>query len=409
VGGFCVEAISTSTFQGALEYEAFPVYSDYSDWDQSSQNLAAEGVLVLSGHDDQWLDAALVDENGAFSIKVPTTKSGDEQLAFFLLHPDPTGAFAELGVYTPDVQDGVVSTETALDGQPWSWAMALSDITPGVPVHVDEQHGSGAIHTYTRLLAVQRYVSEFYGARPGTLVAWLRLNTAWDCGTCFAPWQVEASSTPFDAQLFISGTAQDRSYWSDAVTIHEAGHYTMWSYGVSPNEGGQHCLGMPTAPGQAWSEGWATGFSSILRGSPIYWDKQQGSMFWFDLGLRKYDQYAWQRPNPNGSLLQDIDENEVAAMLWTLAEDPLVGAENTLLGLRTPNVTTPDFKRGYTRHVWDIQDCRRVNNYDSGESAPMFADYLDGMVCGGMPASAIDGATNPGQAYPYPSQSPRCQ
>jgi hypothetical protein len=182
----------------------------------------------------------------------------------------------------------------------------------------------------------------------------------------------------------------------------------MWSYGLSPNEGGQHCLGVPTAPGQAWSEGWATGFSSILRDSPVYWDKQQGSMFWFDLAQRKYDQLAWQRPNPNGSLLQDIDENEVAAMLWSLSKDASVGAESALAGLRTPSVTVPDFPRGYTRHVWDAQDCKRVGYFDTGESSPTFADYLDGLVCGGVPASAIDATTSPKQGYPYPSKAPLC-
>ena len=38
----------------------------------------------------------------------------------------------------------------------------------------------------------------------------------------------------------------------------------------------------------------------------------------------------------------------------------------------------------------------------------MFADYLDGLVCGGIPPAAVDGVTNPQQSYPYPSQEPLC-
>jgi hypothetical protein len=182
----------------------------------------------------------------------------------------------------------------------------------------------------------------------------------------------------------------------------------MWSYGASPNEGGQHCLSVPTSPGQAWSEGWATGFSSILRDSPIYWDKQQGSMFWFNLEARQYDQLNWQRPSSQNGLLQDMDENEVAAMLWSLSRNAGIGADNTLLGLRTPSVSGTSYERGYTRHVWDMQDCQRVNYFDTHENAPMFADYLDGLVCGGMPAASVDQATNPAQFYPYPSQEPLC-
>jgi hypothetical protein len=409
IGGFCIAGSATGAFQGTLEYEVVPVYDDYSDWaDGSTAFNPAEGVLVLSGNGSEWLDAAFVDKNGAFSLKVPTTTTGLEQLAFFTLHPDPTGAVVQLGVYDPDVPNGNVSTDQQLTGVPWSWSMPLANITSGDDIHISEAQGSGAIHIYTRLLLVQNIVSDFYQAAPGSIVAWMHLNTAWDCGACFAPWPTDVGGTLFDSQLFISATAQDRAYWSDAVTVHESGHYTMWNYGVSPNEGGTHCVGKPTAPGQAWSEGWATGYSSILRGSAIYYDKQQGSMFWFDLGKRQYDSLSWVRPKPGAGLLQDIDENEVAAMLWGLALDPGVGRDNTLAGLQTENVTLPSFKRGYTRHLWDMQDCTRVGYYNTGETSPMFADYLDGLVCGGMPPASIDAATNPNQAYPYPSGKPLC-
>jgi hypothetical protein len=408
VGGFCVQGNPTKRFEAALQYEAVPVYDDYSDWADSSVFVAAEGVLVLSGDGNEWVDAALVDEQGRFSLQVPASSTGLEQLAFLLIHPDPTGAFAQVGVFDPDVPAGLVSVASALTGQAWSWTVALQNISSGDRLRIGEQQGSGAIHVYERLLEVQRYASEVYGQQPSRLAAWMHLNTAWDCGACFAPWHTEVAAMPFDAQLFVSATAQDRAYWSDAVTVHEAGHYVMWSYGVSPNEGGPHCLSEPTAPGQAWSEGWATGFSSILRGSPIYWDKQHGSMFWFDLERRRYDQGEWQQPTPSAGLLQPIDENEVAAMMWSLANDSYAGTEITLLGLRTANVTQPTFRRGYTRHVWDMHRCERTSSIDTGESAPMFADYLDGLACGGVSPAAIDRSTTPRRTYPYPANAPLC-
>lgn len=408
IGGFCVSGATTTTFNGTLLYEQVQVLDTYVDWAKSSIDQPAEGVLVLSGDGNEWLDATLVDENGNYSLQVPTSNTGIEQLAFFLIHPDPTGSIAQFGVFDPNVPDGVVSTDATLDGQTWSWGVPLSEVSSGETLRITEEQGSGAMHIYRRLLQIQRFDAEFYGTEPGTIAAWFHLNTQWDCGACFAPWPAEVASNPFDSQLFISATAQDRSYWSDAVTIHEAGHYTMWSYGVSPNEGGQHCLGQPTAPGQAWSEGWATGFSSILRESSVYWDKQAGSMFWFDVGSRFYQDVTWQRPKPRNGLLQDIDENEVAAMLWSLAQPGSAGADATLLGLRQPSVTGSEFKRGYTRHLWDMNNCRRSSYFDTGESAPMFADYLDGLACDNVPAAAIDDATNPEQSYPYPSQEPLC-
>lgn len=409
LGGFCVDQQAGGTFEGTLSYEAVGPYDDYTDWSDTSVMLPAEGVLVLAGNGSDWVDASLVAADGSFSIQVPATTTGDEQLAFFLLHPDPTGAFAQFGVFDPEVPSGVVSPDDVQGGQAWSWSAALSDLTNGQDIQIGEREGSGAIHIFSRLLQIQRFAGDFYGKPPGTIAAWMHLNTAWDCGACFAPWGAEVASMPFDSQLFISATAEDRAYWSDAVTIHESGHYAMWSYGVSPNEGGQHCLGQPTAPGQAWSEGWATGFSSILRGNSVYWDKQQGAMFWFDLQQRQYDEVQWQRPKPSAGLEQAIDENEVAAMLYGLATDPEVGGDAVLAGLTTPSVTEPDFKRGYTRHVWDMRDCKRIGYFDTGETSPMFADYLDGLVCGGVAPDAIDRSTSPSQFYPYPSESPICQ
>jgi len=408
-GAFCVNDAPSDTIRGTLSYDAVPPRADYDDWADAAVDTPAEGVFVLAGDGTNWTDSTLVAAGGTFSIVAPTTKTGNEQLAFLLLHPDPTGAFPEFGVFDPDVPDGVVSTSAKWSAQAWSFVVKLANLPQDGQVRITEQQGSGAVHVYERLLQVHRFISEFYEQAPRTIAAWLHLNSAWDCGTCFAPWPAEVDSMQFDSQLFISATAQDRSYWSDAVTVHEAGHFAMWSYGFSPNEGGEHCLGQPTAPGQAWSEGWATGFSSILRDSSTYWDKQLGSMFWFDLGKRQYQDAEWKRPSRVDGLMQQIDENEVAAMLWSLSQDAEIGPDATLAGLRAASVTHASFKRGYTRHVWEQRNCKRTSYADTGESSPMFADYLDGLRCAGAPAAAIDRATIPQQYFPYPSEAPLCQ
>ena len=106
--------------------------------------------------------------------------------------------------------------------------------------------------------------------------------------------------------------------WSDAVTAHELGHYMMNAYGYPVGEGGPHFLAVPTHPGQAFSEGWATFFSSMARGDSIYVDKQGGAFFWWDLERRAYSAYGalWTRALPWLGLLQLMDENEAAAILW---------------------------------------------------------------------------------------------
>jgi len=188
----------------------------------------------------------------------------------------------------------------------------------------------------------------------------------------------------------------------------ELGHWVMESFGRSPNEGGLHCLGVPTFPGQAWSEGWATAFSSLARNSSVYYDKQNGAMFWFDLELRRYSgANLWQRPSASSGLFQVMDENEVAAMLWELALDPAVGRASVLAALATSRLTVPPFGRGYTTRQWDPV-CPPLEYNFTNESAPMLADYLDSLVCQGAPATAIDNVTSPTEFYPYPSNLPIC-
>jgi hypothetical protein len=234
------------------------------------------------------------------------------------------------------------------------------------------------------------------------------MNTWWDCGSCFAPSPTTVSGLNFDTAMFIPANAADQGYWSDPVTAHEFGHWVMESFGYSPKEGGLHCLGVPTFPGQAWSEGWATAFSGFTRNDSVYYDKQNGAMFWFDLTLRQYsDARLWQRPSASAGLFQAMDENEVATMLWQLALDPAVGRPSVLGALTTSRLTVPPFGRGYTRRSWQ-QACPPLEYDPSGESVPMFADYLDSLVCQGAPATAIDNVTNPTVYYPYPSNLPIC-
>jgi hypothetical protein len=83
----------------------------------------------------------------------------------------------------------------------------------------------------------------------------------WDCGACFSellPTTVQGQR--YDGQLWLTGDAHE-NFWSPAVTLHEFGHWVMSAWGTIPHEGGAHYLGVPTFPGRAWSEGWATWMS----------------------------------------------------------------------------------------------------------------------------------------------------
>jgi hypothetical protein len=216
--------------------------------------------------------------------------------------------------------------------------------------------------------------------------------------------------------------------------VHELGHWVMSSYGTSPREGGKHYLGQPTLPGQAWSEGFATFFSSLARQNDLYFDKQNGSFFWIDLREMSYPGGAMELPTADGRgyphaddpILQMMDENLVAAMSYAMAiavEDRgasqaprLEEAGQVFLdALASPrmNVRREDpnavFPRRYVRHTWDFDDDHNIIDITPipSSTAPMFADYLDALRCLGS-ASELELDALVSEAiltYPYPGQA----
>lgn len=169
-------------------------------------------------------------------------------------------------------------------------------------------------------------------------------------------------------------------------------------------------LGVPTLPGLAWAEGWATWHSAAVRQNSIFYDKQEGT-FYFNIGTDRYwNGRAWQQPTPSGGLLQTMDENEVSSMLWDMLRGGVPKA--TFFGaLTSPRMNHAPWARGYTWHYWTELDAagRPLDPYDTGISRPTLPDFLDALVCGGVSPSIVDAATVPATRYPYPSSKPICQ
>jgi hypothetical protein len=206
----------------------------------------------------------------------------------------------------------------------------------------------------------------------------------------------------FQNQIWLGGSSSDQGWWSDAVTAHELGHWAMDLFGQTPYEGGGHCGGMTTLPGQAWSEGWATWFSSDARSNdPRYYDMQDGRFFWLSLDTRTPE--PWPRPDPYGDPLQNLYENDVAAMMFALSATYGLGHGPFDDALASSRMTEPPYPRGYMRHEWafDITTCTRsgVREAVPAMSVPCFPDFLDALVDVGVSPGTVDEATEP---YPYP-------
>lgn len=416
-------ALRSTPLTGRVTYETKPPNAGYTDWGTPFQ-AAAQGFLVAVTRPDamgnvQFIDAQITTNGndasgGRFSVRVPAVMTDDDRLFILAVGVD---SMRRLVYVVADPGHTASATEHPTDdiganARIWSWNAVLNTLVDGDTIPIAIRNGSGAARVFDYARYVYGEAADYYRpSTPQSLVVWVGLDTQWSCGACYAPRPITKWSIPFLHQSWIAGGA-DEGYWSDAVTAHELGHYIMSAFGRSPGEGGPHRIGVPTHPGQAWSEGWATFYSSRVRASPIYYDKQDGGFFSVDIERRVYRSATsppWQRPTLNGGLMQLMDENEVSAMLWSLSRDATGGAiEPFLTALGSSRMTVSPFARGYTRRIWS--GIASSNYMRTTQSAPMVADMFDALVCGrAVTAAALDRVTEPTTRYPFPSDRPLCR
>ncbi len=415
LGAFCAAPGSLTSIDGRVLFEARAPDAGRTDWSSTPGRYPAPLFLVMSlgaggGIHDAVYTSADPATSGRFSIQVPAAPVSTDRIVVAAAADNGAGGLA-FAVANPGFPSGGRKDISAV-GSPalWSWSWPTSGLTSGQDLVIAEAMGSGAANAYYAMLYAYAHTYARYQQLGPSLVIWVQPGVAWSCGSCFAPFPSTAFGLPFASQIWIGGDPVDQGFWSDAVNEHELGHWAMASYGISPREGGPHFVGRPTFPGQAWSEGWATWFSSAVRGDPVYYDKQGGSFFWLDLGAREYSSgEPLVQPVASDGLLQLLDENTVAAMMWTLSSSGASATDALFQGLVAPRMTSPTATRGYTRHQWSFDAGRNyVDVVDTGQPAPSFPDFLDALDCAGFSRAAIEAATVPASEYPYPSASPIC-
>ncbi len=405
LGGACAPDGPTRSLRMSATAEIRTPRQDLTDWGEV-QTIPAAWMLALSFQGEELLDAVRLDDDGAFEILVPSTPGPEDAVVLAALELDEEG---EVAMMLVEPGWDASSEPRPLGEEPnpnlWAWAWSSADLSDGVTLPITLDTGSGAAFAYVYLSAAYQSAKALFPDRkPDPLVAWLGLGTGWECGACFVRYPSQVLDVSVQTHIWLAG-GSDEGYWSGPVTAHEFGHYVMDVFGYSPREGGVHYIGVPTHPGQAWSEGWATFFSTWLRADTTYYDKQGGGMFWVDLAGRTYSGGTpWQRPSGSTGLYGLIDENEVAAMTWRLSQQGQ-GAE-PMAALHSQRMTQPPFARGYLRRSWSPWD---PSSYSEHESAPMFADLLDALLCEGLLSTTqIDAVTEPASFYPYPSGAPQC-
>lgn len=426
----CPDEVQGASHTGILKYEALAPNASMTDWATKPTVHPAPGVLVVSYKYDAAKDmyyahdATTTDNMGKYTIKLPTPVVSDDIIIYWALHAKGSD-MASYAVAAPPVGDGQWKVTSSFDADVldfWKWHASATGLgEQGSTIVISIEQYSAAMRLFDNLRQTYDATSQVMGSDGKRVVLWMRFNTTFDCGACMWASPKKVGPNSFAIQVFMPGDSTDQGYWSDAVTQHELGHWVMSSWGVSPGEGGYHMLTCATFPGQAWSEGWATWYSSMVRSSSVYYAKQQGTFFWFDIGSRTYPYNAlWTRPQADHSdgLMQLIDENEVASMLWKLGSSTSPGIDQDinkkmLRAVKSKRMTSSPFGRGYTTRKWDAVPgtCQKKNVVtNSAWSAPMFADFLDALVCAkDVAPAAVDAVTEPKKFYPYPSDSPICK
>jgi hypothetical protein len=403
--GWCGEP--GNTLSGTVRYARRGPDAAFRGWTPEAELVPAGGFLIASYRGESLVDLGVTDSDGHFTVRMPAGVEEEDHVVVYAAGRGSTAAVA-YAVADPALSGAQrVPAVPGASARIWSWSRSRRSLVERPVFTIHESEGSGAAAVFDAMRLAWHRARERYGRTGLPVVAWLGFGTTWSCGACFSPVPVTAAGRKWEAQVWLPGDG-DSAWWSEAMVLHELGHWVMASHGTSPDEGGPHFVGVPTFPGQAWSEGWATWFSSDSRNSPRYYDRQGGTMFWMDLEARAPAAGTWNRPKPEDGLLQPIEENEVAAILYRLgrgtpSRQPLYDA----LGSAAMNASP--WARGYLRHRWRMEDGKVVDVRQTQDPAPCLADFLDALMCQGFPRSVMDAATEPTVAYPYPSHAPLCR
>ncbi len=404
LGAACVPAGPTRVLHGEVRYTRKPPADDRLSW-LAPVERPARGFAVHARRGDLVVGRAVTDDVGRFEMSVPESRLDGDQLE--VIAATGEAGHIEFAVGDPGLSAGLYRPDGARStGAIWSWRWPLPDDGAIVTISLEDSPGAALFDDVRAGIA--RVRSHLTDPPQLDLIAWVRRGVEWTCGSCFGDlFHTRVAGQRFASQLWIRGNS-DEVFWSDAVSLHELGHWVMAAWGTLPREGGAHYLGYPTMPGQAWSEGWATWTSCDIRDDSRLYSVSRGTFFWADIARRaSTSTRPWERPNPAADPLQPLDENEVSATLWALSHasgDDAPGSAGVYRALVTPRMNASPWARCYTRHLW--YDPSLYDACSTGESTPHLADFLDALRCSGVGEDTVHAAND---RYPYAASTPICE
>jgi hypothetical protein len=206
----------------------------------------------------------------------------------------------------PRVNAGVY--RTVQDATPWSFTGNIGEPDELI---VSEPYAAGAFNVIELANQTGDALEGLVGDAPAPEVRVIWNDSAFPaCGSCFY----------FSAfRLELTGAPGDIDAHDDDVVLHELAHYVEAAYGDYGNPGGYHEVAQQVVPELAWSEGFATWFSSWIRQSPQYRDIQPGG-YVYELNLETLQGVTLGVSQP-GNPSSNHSEGIVFGLLWDLVDD----------------------------------------------------------------------------------------
>jgi hypothetical protein len=396
--------------KGHVDYEFHAVNAALTDFDSKVQQEGAVDMFVTVFNDSNLIGMGLTSVGGNgknpgdWEVDLATAPTDKTFVYFWPMLFDNNG---NPRMALAHAQSAMVQTQAS--DKYWSFGFgpvcgaATCTTTDMGNQLITEAEGSGAVNIYQWIDYGMFRVNGFIpSVEPLTMAVFWEPGNAFDCGNCFAPPQMGGAAVTFDpanglidhydSSINISGTDETPSHWARTTINHELGHWITQSYSKSPGEGGQHFVDQASKPGLAFSEGWAT-FSgqtnlsnSPSDNNPIAFRKSHGTSFWVDIAKANWSEGTIDLPDPNGPIDQNINENIVSVMLWSLWA---TGNAQAPQGLGDD----PMFKV--------LPSQRLVGATNRGYVKVDLVDYLDAMKCEGLATGAQISAVAAPVKYPY--------
>ncbi|MCB9738911.1 MAG: hypothetical protein H6747_06555 [Deltaproteobacteria bacterium] len=432
-GVICAGSVALAPVTLSMTYDRIVPNATYTAFAAAPQKTQVDALWAWVVRYDLAGDAGVTLDIGKFSAGKVTLNmpkqpiAGRDYVVVGTVGHSDSGDAPRFSVLEPAVGDGEVGFDKldALEGKPYAWALPVADAVATGTWHLAASQRAWALNIHQRYhRAFADIETTVYGKAGKSLAVWAREGTSFVCGACFWPGLTTTGvldGQKAQSQIVLSTDGND--HLSEATQMHELGHWTMASFGSSPNEGGTHYIGTKVPPGMAWSEGWATYFSSIARAVGVYfsgYSDGSGGLFWVDLGAKKGSSKPMLPFEAGSPLVQFSDENRVSAALWAASHkfgNPLTNPINQplLQGLRAKQLNDGVFTRGYFRQTWsNVQPTSTPPFYatyfdlkQTSQPATTFYDYLDALLCKSPAlATSMASATAP---LSFPFTKPTCK